>query len=406
MRYDAGPICVADFRYLRRRFQVLALAISGTCVGDARYIFFSYFFRYSVKDELTLSLFHYTIFLMANYLKNILSYVSSLLISSGQSHTESKNSRREKKVSATETKTKSLLECITKLSPRVAPKTRQNYLTAYNSFRRYVGKEEVYLSDITQDKIDEYQRWLMDKGITMNTISCYMRSLRSVYNKFATNRTKRTSNPFSGAYTGNIDTCKRSISAEDIGKIASLNIDDDDDLLWARDMFVFSFCTMGMPFCDIVSLKKSNIKDDRIVYARKKTKQTIIVKIEKPVREIIDKYYDENSVWLFPSLLGDNDMWTLGHYQRLLCRYNYLLKTIATMAGVNKKITSYVSRHSWASIANELNIGMPIVSQALGHTNSKTTQIYISKINYKHVEEANWEVLKEVIFPPLNKRRT
>lgn len=342
---------------------------------------------------------------MANNLKNVLSYVSSLLIGSGQSPTESNNSRRERKVSATETKTKSLLECINKVSPRVAPKTRQNYLTAYNSFRRYAGKDEVYLSDITQDKIAEYQRWLINRGIAMNTISCYMRSLRSVYNKFATVRAKRTSNPFSGAYTGNTDTCKRSISAEDIGRIASLNIEDDDDLLWARDMFVFSFCTMGMPFCDIVSLKKSNIKDDHIVYARKKTKQIIVVKIEEPVREIIDRYHDENSMWLFPFLLGDNDMWTLGRYQRLLCRYNYLLKIIASRAGVKKKVTSYVSRHSWASIANELNIGTPVVSQALGHTNSQTTQIYISKINHKYVEEANREVLKEVICPPLYKRR-
>ena len=115
--------------------------------------------------------------------------------------------------------------------------------------------------------------------------------------------------------------------------------------------------------------------------------------------------YDKKSMWLFPFIMGDCDRWTLDRYQAVLCRYNSLLKVLAALAGVKKTVTSYVSRHSWASIANELSISTPIVSRALGHTNSKTTQIYISEINMKLVEEANGQVLKKVIASPLNKRR-
>ena len=342
---------------------------------------------------------------MTNNLRGVFSYVSSLLIGGNQLVAGIGSSKRKRKPATPDSKGKSLLQYITIMSAKVAPKTLQNYHTAYNSFIRYLGKGEAYLCDVTKDHVDKYQKWLMDNGISMNTISCYMRSLRSIYNKAVPKKSKRTQCPFAGVYTGNATTLKRSISAQDINKIASLELPENSPLLWARDIFVFSFCTMGMPFCDIVNLKKTNIKDDHIVYARKKTKQTVIVKIEEPVREIIDRYYDKKSVWLFPFLMGDSDRWTLDRYQAVLCRYNSLLKVLATLAGVKKTVTSYVSRHSWASIANELSISTPIVSQALGHTNSKTTQIYISQINMKLVEEANGEVLKVVVVSPLNKRR-
>ena len=84
-------------------------------------------------------------------------------------------------------------------------------------------------------------------------------------------------------------------------------------------------------------MKKTNIKDDHIVYARKKTMQTVIVKIEEPVREIIDRYYDKKSMWLFSFLMGDSDRWTLDRYQAVLCRYNSLLKVLAALAGVKKR---------------------------------------------------------------------
>ena len=193
---------------------------------------------------------------MTNNLRGVFSYVSSLLIGGNQLVAGIGSRKRKRKPATPDSKGKSLLQYITIMSAKVAPKTLQNYHTAYSSFIRYLGKGEAYLCDVTKDHVDKYQKWLMDNGISMNTISCYMRSLRSIYNKAVPKKSKRTQCPFSGVYTGNATTLKRSISAQDINKIASLELPENSPLLWARDMFVFSFCTMGMPFCDIVNLKK------------------------------------------------------------------------------------------------------------------------------------------------------
>ncbi|WP_164996510.1 tyrosine-type recombinase/integrase [Bacteroides zoogleoformans] len=318
----------------------------------------------------------------------------------------------------------------------VSPSTQENYRTAVRSFIRFSGGTDVPVSALDADSVRSYERWLRDRGVCPNTSSCYMRSLRAIYNKAATKRLVKDKEPFKGVFTGNERTVKRSIGEKEIRKLKSPRSPYSPYSLspgpspigrgereWgsgASDLFLFSFYAMGMPFVDLAHLKRSQIKDGVLTYRRRKTGQQVRVRLEPCMLDILDKYKTEGTDYLFPILYkvkdgakdrmgsetdkgkdGDKGGPAGGNlvevsYSSALNRYNRSLKELARRAGIKENLTSYVARHSWASIAYEKNIDLPVISKALGHTDTKTTLTYIREINNEQLAQANNKLLKEV----------
>lgn len=156
---------------------------------------------------------------------------------------------------------------------------------------------------------------------------------------------------------------------------------------------------MGIPFIDLIHLRKSNIKNSYIIYHRRKTKRQAKVHIEPCLQEIIDRFYSEDSKYIFPLLAADNN--NDRAYHSLLARYNRALAKIAGMAGINTKITSYTARHTWASIAYRIGGSLGAISKALTHKSPVTTQNYLKELDDRDVFEVNKLVLKE-IRPQIN----
>lgn len=117
----------------------------------------------------------------------------------------------------------------------------------------------------------------------------------------------RTVSPFARVYTGIDRTRKRAIDIDALHLIHRTPLDDAPALAFARDMFIFSFCTRGMPFIDIAYLRKTNLRDGKIVYLRHKTGQPLSVAIEPVVKNIIDRYSDHDRPWLFPVFTGGEE---------------------------------------------------------------------------------------------------
>ncbi|WP_281644093.1 tyrosine-type recombinase/integrase [Bacteroides zoogleoformans] len=315
----------------------------------------------------------------------------------------------------------------------VSLSTQENYRTAVRSFIRFSGGTDVPVSALDADSVRNYERWLRDRGVCPNTSSCYMRSLRAIYNKTATKRLVKDKEPFRGVFTGNERTVKRSIGEKEIRKLKSLRSPyglspgpspiGRGEGEWgsgASDFFLFSFYAMGMPFVDLAHLKRSQIKDGVLTYRRRKTGQQVRVRLEPCMLDILDKYKTEGTDYLFPILykVKDGAKDRMGSetdkgkdggkggpaggnlvevsYSSALNRYNRSLKELARRAGIKENLTSYVARHSWASIAYEKNIDLPVISKALGHTDTKTTLIYITEIKDKRLASANRKLLKEV----------
>lgn len=273
--------------------------------------------------------------------------------------------------------------------------TRQNYLTAARSISLCFGYS-LTIEELTADKIADYQSWLKRRGICLNTISCYMRSLKTIYNRAARDFHIPDQKPFDNAFTGRAKTEKRAITASDIKKIASLALPNQSPEALARDMFLFSIYAMGMPFVDMVFLKKSQIKDGGFSYFRHKTRQRIHVAVEPCMQALIDKYLARCSgEYLFPILDSSVTRDVDAVYAAKLAQYNRLLSSIAAKAHI-PKLTSYIARHTWASIAYSENVDLNVISKGMGHTNTNTTLVYVKEINDSRLAVANAAIIERL----------
>lgn len=256
--------------------------------------------------------------------------------------------------------------------------TADNYATAIRSFIRYYGQRELPLSSIDSRLMDAYGEWLRKERIEKNTLSCYMRSLRAIYNKAVERNLVEQCNPFRNVFTGITRTKKRSIGKEDIGKLREAELKPGSFMQLVRDVFLFCFYACGMPFIDVAFLKKSQIVDGYMSYNRRKTDQFVQIKIEPCMEEIINRYKSETRDYVFPLLASSDDTIAYKEYQKKFSYYNRTLKALGEKVGISMPLSSYVARHTWATLAYLSSESMPVISKALGHTNLKTTQIYVS----------------------------
>lgn len=276
--------------------------------------------------------------------------------------------------------------------------TAHNYQTALASFLRFRQGEELSLQDLKPSLIVDYEHWLKSQHIRMNTISSYMRSLRAVYNKAVEEKLITDCKPFEKAFTGYPKTEKRSITAEDIRKLQKLPLVKDNCLRLVRDIFLFCVFACGMPFVDIAFLRKSQISNDGyLTYQRRKTNQQIRLKLMPCAQEIIQRYSDSGSEYVFPILTHTHPDKAYKQYKEKLCYYNKLLKELGQQAGIDRPLTSYVSRHSWASLAYEESTDVAVISKGLGHTTSRTTYIYIKGIDDNRLDDANQRIANKIM---------
>ncbi len=265
--------------------------------------------------------------------------------------------------------------------------TLANYSTAIRSLAIFLN-DHPQQTQLDEQLLSAYQFWLQQKGICLNTVSCYIRSLRSIYNLLVGNTLI-----FNNAFTGGTRTRKRSLSVEDVKKLKALRLKGMPQLEMARDLFLFSIYALGMPFVDIAFLKKGNVQFDSICYMRHKTNQPVFVPLEPCMKDIIRKYQHSGTDYVFPILTTTEQPRAYLQYQNKLNTYNRLLKKLSSLAGLNVNLSSYVVRHTWASLAYSSNVELNVISKALGHTNTNTTQIYIRELEDYRLKDANHVVL-------------
>jgi len=275
---------------------------------------------------------------------------------------------------------------INKLLASRGKSTIDNYRTAIASFVRYAGNN-VSIGDISKQMVEGWQLWLKEQGVKLNTISCYMRSLRSVISHSGLPSVVSTA--FNTVFTGNLKTDKRSMSSCDLQKLRTMQLPEGSSLCFARDLFLFCVYALGMPFVDVAFLRKKQIVNGYIEYERHKTRQPIRVKIEPQMQRIIKRYSIPESDYVFPILQTGS----MKEYETARNRYNRHLRQISKIAGLRRSLTSYVARHSWASMAYSNNVDLAVISKALGHSNTKTTMVYIREIDDNRIDMANHKLL-------------
>lgn len=273
--------------------------------------------------------------------------------------------------------------------------TAKNYRAALNSFRRFRGDKDILLETIDNTTMEDYQAYLKSAGLAPNSISFYMRILRAVYKHAIEQGLVEDRNIFRAVFTGAEKTLKRAISIRDIKRIKDINLKSKPDLEFARDVFLFLFYCRGMSFVDAAFLKKADIRNGVLTYRRHKTSQVLHIKIIKPIKELIDRYSIKDSPYLLP-IITHSHKDERKQYETALHRINKNLKSISCMVTLPVALTTYVTRHSWASVAKSKNVPLNVISDALGHDSMATTQIYLASIDPITIDRANELIIKDL----------
>lgn len=242
-------------------------------------------------------------------------------------------------------------------------RTSETYTATLKSFMEFRKEQDVPLDGMDSDLMLLYEAYLKAKGIRMNTISFYMRILRAVYNRAVEKGLTPQRNPFRHVYTGVEKTVKRAVSVKVIKVLKELDLSMKPSLDFARDMFMFSFYTRGMSFVDMAYLKKTDLQNGILTYRRRKTGQQLAIRWEKCMEEIINKYPSNGSDYLLPIIKEQGS--ERKQYDNALHLVNYRLKDLSGMLKLQRPLTMYVARHSWASVAKARNIPLSVISEGM-----------------------------------------
>ncbi len=273
--------------------------------------------------------------------------------------------------------------------------TAERYEAVRNSFARFLAaRGDVALCSVDASLVVAYECYLKSAGVCPNTSSFYMRGLRAIYNRAVEESLTWQRNPFKHVYTGVDKTVKRAVPLEIVRRLRDLDLAAERALDLSRDLFMFSFYTRGMSFVDMAYLRKSDLKNGILSYRRRKTGQLLCVKWERPMQDIVCKYAGRTTgtPYLLPIIRG---MKRDGRrqYKTVLHHVNRHLKTLGEMLGLSVPLTTYVARHTWASIAKSKNIPLAVISEAMGHDSEKTTLIYLTSLDASAVDNANSAIL-------------
>lgn len=275
--------------------------------------------------------------------------------------------------------------------------TALNYEKTMKNFAEFLGEVNLPFSAMTEQLIADYNAFLIQRGMVRNSISFYMRIMRAVYNKAVRQKLVEQSHPFTEVYTGIDCTRKRAVSESVISQLYKLKLTEGTPLALARDIFMFSYCTRGMTFVDIAYLKKENIYNGVICYARRKTGQLLSVRIEPFVQKIVERYSSALSPYVFPILTSTDPKQAYEEYQTALNNHNRLLKRLSKMLSGGCKLTSYTSRHSWATAARNHNVPISVISAGMGHTSEQTTRIYLTMLENSVIDDANQGLIMSLL---------
>lgn len=271
-------------------------------------------------------------------------------------------------------------------------RSSETYKSTLNSFMHFRKGVDLPFNMIDSELLELYEAQMRYRGLSRNTTSFYMRILRTNYKMAVEKGLTKDCHPFRHVYCGMDKTIKRSISFVEIKRIKDLDLSRKPIWDYARDMFIFSFCTRGMSFVDMAYLKKKDLRNGYLTYRRKKTGQLLIIEWTRQMQDILDKYEPNKTKYLLPIIMREDGK-ERQQYQNQMMKINRHLKEVADMAHLSVPLSLYYSRHSWATIARGKDIPLSVISEGLGHESETTTQIYLDSIKSYEVNKVNRKIL-------------
>ena len=266
----------------------------------------------------------------------------------------------------------------------------KSVLQVYNSLVKYNGHLNIYFDEVDFRWLREYEIWLKGEGLAVNTIGIRFRTLRTIYNYALTNDWVKAENyPFKKYKVSKLseETIKRALSKEDINRILLYPCSSGYTRL-AIDIFAFTYYVGGINFVDIANLTHSNLINGCLVYKRQKTGKLIRVPLPQQALELIYKY--RSSTYLFPiyNETHQTEQAKANRLHKVITKVNNHLKQIGEELNLPITLTTYVARHSQATVMKKAGVPTALISQIMGHSSERVTKIYLDSFGNDQMDEA------------------
>lgn len=276
--------------------------------------------------------------------------------------------------------------------------TANKYHATRTSLRKF-HPAKLRFEDIDPKLLDDFETFLHGAGNQSNSIATKFSVLKAVYNKATADKIFLCKeNPFLLHKVGKhwTQTRKRAIHKEDVQRLmqAQLPATRSPYTKFARDIFLFSYFSAGINFKDIATLRYADMEENRIFYRRHKTGKAMTCRLHPQAKEIIAKYACSEASpedYIFPILnrnIHITEQQIHNRVHKVLIHMNKELKEWSKRLGLHTPLTTYVARHTYATVLKRSGVSVALISESLGHSDLSTTQIYLDSFENSQIDAA------------------
>lgn len=264
----------------------------------------------------------------------------------------------------------------------------------YNSLIKFNRHLDIPFPEMDYNWLKRYEAWLRKQGKSENTIGIRFRNIRMIFN-LAVNMelVKQEDYPFRKFNVSKLheETAKRALTKEEVKAVINYPVAGKDYYTrLAVSLFTFSYFMGGINFVDMAYLTEKNIIDNRLIYHRRKTGKLINLPMQEKALLVLKEYKKNNEPYLFPILssMHRTEQQRLNRLHKVITKVNKALKAIGEELNIPIKLTTYVARHSYATILKRAGISISIISESLGHSSERVTQIYLDGFENSQIDRA------------------
>ena len=264
----------------------------------------------------------------------------------------------------------------------------------YNSLIKFNRHLDIPFSEMDYNWLKRYEAWLRKQGRSENTIGIRFRNIRMIFN-VAVNMelAKQEDYPFRKFNISKLhqETAKRALAKEEIQAVINYPTTGKDFYTrLAVSLFTFSYFMGGINFVDMAYLTAKNIIENRLIYHRRKTGKLINLPMQEKALLVLKEYKNSNEPYLFPILssMHRTEQQRLNRLHKVITKVNKALKSIGEELHIPIKLTTYVARHSFATVLKRAGVATSIICESLGHSSEKVTQIYLDGFENSQIDRA------------------
>jgi len=281
--------------------------------------------------------------------------------------------------------------------------TYKRYKSVTKKLEEYLKGKPFSFKDLNVQFLREYDAYLKSKSLRQNTIHNQQKTLRAIfYMALSEQLIPQDKNPYlSFKLKPGVAAPKPKLTIDEIKTIQALELAKGSRLWHVRNCFLLSFNNAGIRIGDMLQLKWENVtKEGRLQYQMDKTERYKSTILNQKSLAILNEYYNENAKpkdYIFPFLSNDIDysdsqfLWNQVSSKTTIINYN--LKKIGELAGIDKHLSSHISRHSFGGIAIKKKTSIYDLRDLFEHSSVKVTEQYLTGLNHETKDEAMLEIL-------------